>query len=610
MKVNFEMLHFLSECWQLIEKPGKRKIVLITFITTSLNVLDLVAVSLIGVVGALAFRGIQNQEAGDRTNRVLQILNLESLKLSEQIMVIGVIAFLLLVLKSVLVYLATQRIFLFMSYQSAYLSEKLSQVILKRSVHEVQSKSSQEYVFHLTVGTNNLMMGGIGTAFSILADLALFVFLITLLLIVDFKSAVISAAIFIFVGILLHRMMQNRAIRLGRESKNLSVGNNERIQELTSSFREIIVRNSGPKYAKQILSGRIQLANVSARLKMMPLFSKYFMEITVFALFLSIALIQFIINDSSRAVGNLALFLAASTRISPAVLRVQQGSVQIKSAMGGGESTLDFIKSGKQVDLETNIRGTDVLSESRIFSPHIEFKSVMFEYSQENKMKIVDLNFTIDPYEFVALVGPSGAGKSTFVDLLFGLLLPKRGEILISGIPSRDALESWPGNFGYVPQNVMVHKGTIMSNLLLGLDRNPETEKQAIKLLKMVNMYETIMDLEGGLDALIDERGGNLSGGQRQRLGIARALMTNPKILVLDESTSMLDATSENIITNAIQELRDKVTLIVIAHRLSTVKSAKKLLYIEDGRILAEGNFETLRNQVIEFDNQAKLMGL
>jgi ATP-binding cassette, subfamily B, bacterial PglK len=604
------MMKFVKDCWDLIENPAKRKIGVITIATISLNFLDIVAVSLVGAVGALAFRGIQNQEVGERTYRALQLLNLDGLRLAEQIVVIGIGAFLLLVLKSILVYLSTQKIFLFMSHQSAYLSEKLTRMILKKSVQEVQSKSSQEYVFYISAGTNNLMMGVIGTAFSIMADLALFTFLIALLLIVDFKSAVISAIIFISVGLLLHRMMQNRALRLGRESKNLSVGNNERIQELIGSFREIVVRNTGSKYVKQIFVGRIELAKVSARLKMMPLFSKYFMEVTVFAMFLAIAMIQFIFNDSSRAVGNLALFLAASSRISPAVLRVQQGIVQMKSAMGGGESTLNFIKSENFAPLHTSIQELQICTDSPKFIPSVEFKSVSFQYSQEARMKIKDLSLFIKPFEFVALVGPSGAGKSTFVDLMFGLLQPDQGEVLIGGIPSRDALSTWPSEFGYVPQNVTIHKGTIMSNLLLGLDRTSEIEKKAIKLLKMVNLYEAIMDLDGGLDSFIDDRGGNLSGGQRQRLGIARAMMTNPKILVMDESTSMLDATSENVITKSIQGLRDSVTLVVIAHRLSTVKSAQKLIYVEDGRVLAEGDFETLRVKVPDFDKQAKLMGL
>lgn len=609
------MTSVLLKCWELIHKSAKRKIMIISLVTVGLNLLDFLAVSLIGVVGALAYRGIQSQGVGDRTAAVLKFLGVDNFELSEQIVVIGVAAFLLLVTKSILVYYFTKKIFLFMSYQSAYLSKIIIRHITESSVQEVQRRSSQDYVFHIVTGTNHLMMGVVGTAFSIMSDFALFVFLISLLLIADFKTAIISAFIFVAVGVSLHRFMQSKAMILGKKLKDLSVGNNEKILELTSSLREVVARNTQNVYSNEIFKGKVRVAEVSASQKMMPLFSKHFMEVIVFALFLGIAGLQFLLNDTSRAVGNLALFLAASTRISPAVLRIQQGFVQIKSAMGGGESTLKLIETTGDVTLNLVEENESHNSKSAVnskdfFVPSVDFKNVTFQYSPEAKMKIESLDLKIKPYDFVAFVGPSGAGKSTLIDLLFGLLSPKNGEVLIGGVPSRLALGIWPGECGYVPQNVVIHKGSVISNLLMGLERDEETEKRAMELLKMVDMYEAIMSLDGGLDAVIDERGGNLSGGQRQRLGIARALMTNPKLLVMDESTSMLDATSEKAITDSLISLREKVTLIVIAHRLSTVKSAERLFYIENGQILAEGNFESLRSQVKDFDIQAKLMGL
>jgi len=606
---------FLLKCWELIHKSAKRKIIIISLVTVGLNLLDFLAVSLIGVVGALAYRGIQSQGVGDRTAAVLEFLKVDKFELSEQIVIIGLAAFLMLVTKSILVYYFTKKIYLFMSYQSAYLSEKLTRYITNSSVQEVQKRSSQDYAFHIISGTNHLMMGVVGTAFTIMSDVALFVFLISLLLIADLKSALISALIFIVVGVSLHKLMQSKALSLGKKLKELSVGNNERILELTSSFREIVTRNTQGFYSNDIFKGKVRVAEVSARQKMMPLFSKHFMEVMVFAMFLGIAGLQFLLNDTSRAVGNLALFLASSTRISPAVLRIQQNSVHIKSAMGGGESTLKLIETISDSTFELTKENIEeslvsVSSSKTSFVPSVDFKNVTFQYHTESKMKIESLSLEVRPYQFVAFVGPSGAGKSTLIDLLFGLLSPEDGEVLIGGVPARAALKIWPGECGYVPQNVMMHKGSVMSNLLMGLERSEKVERRAEELLKMVNMHETVMTLDGGYDATIDERGGNLSGGQRQRLGIARALMTNPRILVMDESTSMLDATSENIITDALLNLREKVTLIVIAHRLSTVKSAERLFYIDDGKIRAEGNFESLRNQVQDFDIQAKLMGL
>jgi ATP-binding cassette subfamily C protein len=611
------MKTFFFECWNLIEAAGKRKILFIALVTVSMNALDILAVGLIGVVGALAFRGIQGQGVGDRTLEILNFLKIGNFNLNEQIAVLGLLAFILLMIKSFLIYYFTKRVFLFMSFQSAHLSRNFIEFISRSSIQEVQSRSSQEYVFHISTGTANLMMGVIGNAFAIMSDCALFLFLFFFLLFVDFISATLSGFMFILLGFTLHRLMQGRAINLGRNMKNLNIANNERIQEFTSSFREIVARNTQDKYSEDIIQGKLRIVNVSALLKMMPLFSKYSMEIMVFATFLIVMFLQFIFNDTSRAFGNLALFLGATSRMSPAVLRIQQGLIQIKSAMGGGESTLRLLQNSvlrtptpKKL-FESSIRDSDFASHKKTdFLPRVVFKEVSFRYSLSSSVRIDSLSMVIEAYDFVALVGPTGAGKSTIVDLLFGLLNPTAGEVLINEVPAREALKYWPEQFGYVPQNVIIHKGTVMSNLLLGLERTTERELQAIELLKTVSLYDTIVQMNGGLDAVIDERGGNLSGGQRQRLGIARALMTNPKILVMDESTSSLDANSESLITESLLKLRDSMTLIVIAHRLSTVKSARRLFYVEDGKIISEGDFEVLRANVKDFDKQAKLMGL
>jgi ATP-binding cassette subfamily C protein len=328
-----------------------------------------------------------------------------------------------------------------------------------------------------------------------------------------------------------------------------------------------------------------------------------------------IAAVQFLFNDTSRAVGNLALFLAASTRMSPAIFRIQQGMVQAKTAFGSGKETLSIINNLREKSFLnlSNFDLNEVVKEIKplCFEPRIDFISVNFRYLDEsNNWAIKNLNFSIKPYDFVAFVGPTGAGKSTIIDLLFGLLEPTDGQVLIGGISARHALKIWSGEYGYVPQNTVIHKGTVMDNLLLGMARTPESDQIAIESLKLVNLWETICKLDGGLDATLSDRGGNLSGGQRQKLGIARALMSRPKILVLDESTSALDAKSEKDLTDSLLKINKVTTLVVVAHRLSTVRAAKTLFYVESGEIIGRGDFNSLRKQIRDFDLQAEIMGL
>jgi ABC-type multidrug transport system fused ATPase/permease subunit len=345
---------------------------------------------------------------------------------------------------------------------------------------------------------------------------------------------------------------------------------------------------------------------------MIPLISKYTIDILIILLVVLVSTVQFYSNDSSRAVGNLALFLAASSRIAPAMLRTQQGYFQVKSNIGIGESTINLLNKISLVEKkDLSSKPSELISiPSWDGCPKIVFNKVSFRYDDLENWSLRNINLVIEPQTFVALVGPSGGGKSSLVDLLFGLLEPNAGEVLINGVPARQALSLYPGQFGYVPQTVELVQGTLLDNMALGLEKSEDFLKKTEKIVRLVGLGEFIEKLPQGLETKVGEKGLRLSGGQIQRLGIARALVNEPKILVLDESTSALDALSENSISSGLQTLRDKMTLIVIAHRLSTIRDADRVIYLDQGRIVAEGTFHELRQSLPDFDFQAKLMGL
>jgi ABC-type multidrug transport system fused ATPase/permease subunit len=189
-------------------------------------------------------------------------------------------------------------------------------------------------------------------------------------------------------------------------------------------------------------------------------------------------------------------------------------------------------------------------------------------------------------------------------------LEPDRGEILISGLPPEFAVLTWPGALAYVPQDVIIINGTLRDNVGLGFDPKFVDDDVVWEALKAAQLGEFAGNLPDGLDTQVGERGTKLSGGQKQRLGIARALFTHPRLLVLDEATSSLDGDTEHAISRAINELKGQVTVIMIAHRLSTVRSADQIVYLNNGQVIAKGSFEDVRNSVPDFDRQARLMGL
>jgi ATP-binding cassette subfamily C protein len=244
------------------------------------------------------------------------------------------------------------------------------------------------------------------------------------------------------------------------------------------------------------------------------------------------------------------------------------------------------------------------------FTPSITVDQVMFKYINSQKPVVQDVSFELEPGDTLAIVGPSGAGKTTLTDLLLGVFIPSSGEIRISGEIVSEVVSKWPGSISYVPQEVAVVNGSVRENVILGFAESKDYDHQVWRCLETANLKRYVEELPKGLDTQIGDSGLILSGGQRQRLGIARALFTSPKLLVLDEATSALDAETEDMISRALMQLKGEASLVIVAHRLSTVRNADLVVYMERGEILATGTFEEVRSTVPNFDKQAKLMGL
>jgi ABC-type multidrug transport system fused ATPase/permease subunit len=324
---------------------------------------------------------------------------------------------------------------------------------------------------------------------------------------------------------------------------------------------------------------------------------------------LLISAAQFATQDAPRAVATLAVFMAAGSRIAPAVLRFQQGALQIRSSLGTASATLDLIEEMQQIELLDT--GIDVLDlEHHGFIPNLEINNISFTYPGNQSKAVDSVTISATVGTSVALVGPSGAGKTTLVDILLGVLNPSHGTTLISGLPPIEAVSKWPGAIAYVPQDIFISNGTIRENVSLGFPLEEATDELVMEALQIAQLDSFVLSLPLGIDTPVGDRGARLSGGQRQRLGIARAMFTKPQLLVLDEATSALDGVTEASISDSINVLKGRVTLVLIAHRLSTLLNADKIAYLSEGKVVSIGTFNEVRSTVPDFDIQAKLMGL
>ncbi len=594
---------------QILSKADQWKVLAVAIVQICMSVLDLLGVILIGLLGALSVTGLQLQEPGNRVGSALQILHISEFTFQQQAIVLSVLAVSLMVGKTFLSIFFTRRILFFLSRRGAMISANLISRLLAQPLLTVQSKTTQESLFAVTRGVEMIVLQVLATSVVMISDLSLLLIMAVGLFIVDPMTAISSFSVFSLIGYFLYRFMHVRAGALGVRSSALNVESNEKIVEVFGSYRELVVRNRRDYYAREIGKLRYGLADASAEIGFLPYVSKYVIETSVILGALLIGVIQFILQDATQAVSTLAIFLAAGTRIAPAVLRVQQGSITVQGGLGQGSFTLNLIDELGNFPMVENIDDTlDTIHDG--FKPEIKVTDASLTYPNRLSPAISNISLSIAPGKSVAFVGPSGAGKTTIIDILLGVLKPDQGSVLISGMPPLQAISKWPGSISYVPQDVLISAGTFRENVALGYPIELATDELVINALKIAHLDRFVLSLPNGLDAQVGERGAKLSGGQRQRLGIARAMFTCPHLLVLDEATSALDGETELSISNAIHELRGSTTVLLIAHRLSTVQNADYVVYLSQGNILASGSFDEVRRAIPDFDRQARLTGL
>jgi len=617
MNISFAFLRFkfdyknsmFKRAISVLSKKDRRKVSLVVIIQILMGFLDLMGVAVIGVLGALAISGVGSNAPGNRVQAALKLMQIENFSFQSQAAILGIFATVLLVGRTLLSVFFTRRILFFLSRRGAFISTTLVSRLLTKSLLTIQSRSTQDFLYSVTHGVNTVLLGIIGSAVMLISDTSLMIVMSLGLFLVDPVIALFSIIIFGVIGYLLYKLMHVRAKKLGSLGTRLSIQSNEKIVEVLSSYRESMVRNRRSFYAKEIGKLRVELADTQAELSFMPNISKYVIETSVIIGALIISASQFILQDATHAVATLAVFLSAGTRIAPAVLRLQQGAVQIRANIGTAGPTLDLIEELGNPELVEDL--TDKLDLTHEgFEPQVLLKNVTFSYPGGAQPALDSVSLYIEPGTVVSIVGPSGAGKTTLIDVLLGVLDADSGIVLISNFPPHKTIAKWPGAISYVPQDVMVANGSIRENVSLGYPTNLATDSLIWNSLKIAHLQNHVENMEFELETQVGERGTRLSGGQRQRIGIARAMFTNPNLLVLDEATSSLDGETEANISDSINNLKGKVTVIMIAHRLSTVRNSDQVIYMDGGRVVSTGTFEAVRQAVPDFDKQAKLMGL
>ena len=593
----------------LLDKKDRFKLFLVLIINTFLAFLDLFGVALIGITSAILIRGLQGLAAGDQVTRFLELLNLNGLPQQSLLILLGGTAIFFFILKTILSVYFLRKTLRYMSIRNAQISSSLVSKMLNRPVEKIFSKPIQHQIYTVTGGVERLVGGAVTSLVVIASDLVLLLVILVGLMLVDPITSIGTFFVFTGIAFLLYFLLHKRVAILNTKSAYQSIYFNQKVSEGINSFRDLFIKGGREFYVNEIRKTKMQLAGYDAEIRFIPNISKYTIEISVILGIALISGIQFYLFDSNRAIAVISVFIAASTRIAPAIIRLQQNVIVVKSSLSGAKPTFELIDELNGIK-ELEKTETLITTNHTDFSPKVKLSNLKYTYSGAPDDTIQDISLDISEGKFIALVGPSGGGKSTLIDLILGLFAPSSGSVTISGLTPVDTIKKWPGSIGYVPQDVFIENSTVKENICLGFNPESVPDDLVWKALQLADLSDFVKGLDGQLSYRISDAGKNLSGGQRQRLGIARAILTKPKIVIFDEATSALDAETENRVSESILKLTGECTVIFIAHRLSVVRSADMIYYIDKGRIINQGTFDELRSINADFNNQANFMGI
>jgi ATP-binding cassette subfamily C protein len=604
----FGSLDVIRASIKLLDSATRRKYFFVSILQVFLSLFDLLGVALVGVIAALTLRGVKSEAPGDRTQSVLNFFNMGTLAFQSQVAVLAVVTVVLLVGKTVVSVLITRRTLIFLANRSAAITSDLIRNVLNQPLSNVYSRGVHELHYVLGPGVNGITLGILGVFATIIADASLLLVLGIGLSVLSPMIALSSLLLFGLIAVALHYLMRRHASSVGSLIQQAEMDAGRLLSESFDLYRELYVRDRRGKYASDIEDVRRTSARAQAEQTFLPNISKYVIEIAIIVGSLLIAAVQFITQTSTVAMASLGLFLVAGGRIAPALMRLQQSFMNLESKSVTLQTTLETIRTFDKFSSPNEYKPRE-LYEHEEFSPTVELTGICFGFDTKTNF-FTNLNLKINAGKTIAIVGPSGGGKTTMVNILLGLLPINSGSISISGLDPLSAVMKWPGAIAYVPQEVKLLRGTFRANIEIGL-RNEEKSTAALNAaISSSHLDGLVKALPNGVSTVIGEGGFQLSGGQKQRLGLARAFYTNPKIIILDEATSALDSETEKEVSDSLNSIKGQVTLIVIAHRLSTVRNADQVVYLEKGNLLAHGTFEEVRASVPNFDFQAKLMGL
>lgn len=565
-----------------------------------LSILDLVGILAIGFVVTSTAIFLT---AGSNPDRVLEFAGIEIPAVTAQTLPAVSSAILAtFLLKALLSILITKSAAFFVATIEARAAKEIAERVFGGDLADARLMSREDMSFAIQFGSPAAFNSLLNYTSTVIAEGTLFVLICLGFVLVNPVVTLAAVAYFAVVALIIQYFVGTLMARAGAQATEGTIEANGAVGDLISVFRELSVLGLRHKYFEKIFKSRVSAANSAATQTYLNSMPRYIIEAALLIGVAVFILSQAVTGDIVSSAATIGVFLSGGFRLTAAMLPFQAAMLTIKGTIPAASTAHAILENHKSPgEKPVKISGPEKVLSSKAEPIGVEFRNVNFRYAEAASFALTHFSLTIEPGQQVAFIGASGAGKSTLADLMCGVLTPTGGEIIRFTL-TKTELVTDESSISYVPQKPGLVSGSLTDNVALGEDPNDVDEARVIDVLKSANLAEVVAQLDNGIYSQLGNYQDSLSGGQIQRLGLARALYSRPGLLVMDEATSALDAESESEIAKALEHMKGKVTVVLIAHRLNTVQHADKVFLIDSGKVEDSGTFQELvsRNPSVE----------